>query len=325
MGNTNKTGEEALREAKKEAIKKEAIKKETIKKETVKKETVKKEHKGSMQKKIEELLSCLLLSVGALLASFSVVCILIPNDAIDYGTAGIAIIISKLTNWNLSMCVAGVFLPFIIVGFLILGKKFGIKALLGSAVYTVGLAIFERIPFELNTEHFLAVVFGGAILGAGLSIILKNGGCIDGSEIFANIVVKKISDKTGKNFSMTYLLIGFNACVYAAVFLLINRNAALMSLLVYVVATSIINHFTANYEAIKQVTIITKEPEELINAIKKELNKTCTMMNSYGAIAGENKTLICYVNYFELPKLKEIISRNKGTFSTVSTIEEILR
>ena len=320
MGNTNKTGEEALREAKKEAIKKEAIKKETVKKENVKKE-----HKGSMQKKIEELLSCLLLSVGALLASFSVVCILIPNDAIDYGTAGIAIIISKLTNWNLSMCVAGVFLPFIIAGFLILGKKFGIKALLGSAVYTVGIAIFERIPFELNTEHFLAVVFGGAILGAGLSIILKNGGCIDGSEIFANIVVKKISDKTGKNFSMTYLLIGFNACVYAAVFLLINRNAALMSLLVYVVATSIINHFTANYEAIKQVTIITKESEELVNAIKKELNKTCTMMNSYGAIAGENKTLICYVNYFELPKLKEIISRNKGTFSTVSTIEEILR
>ena len=276
-------------------------------------------------KKAEEALSYLLISAGALLASFSVVCILIPNDAIDYGTAGIAIILSKLTEWNLSMCVAGVFFPFIIAGFVILGKKFGIKALLGSAVYTIGIAVFERIPFELNTEHFLAVVFGGAILGAGLSLILKNGGCIDGSEIFANIVVKKISDVTGKNFSMTYLLIGFNACVYAAVFLLINRNAALMSLLVYVVATSIINHFTDHYEAIKQVTIITKEPDELVKAIKKELNKTCTMMNSYGAIAGENKTLICYVNYFELPKMKEIISKNKGTFSTVSTIDEILR
>lgn len=295
----------------------------------IQKETPKPEGKGEAnkewQKKVEEALSCLLISAGALLASFSVVCILIPNDAIDYGTAGIAIILSKLTSWNLSMCVAGVFFPFIIAGFVILGRKFGIKALLGSAVYTIGIAVFEKIPFELNTEHFLAVVFGGAILGAGLSLILKNGGCIDGSEIFANIVVKWISDRTGKNFSMTYLLIGFNACVYAAVFLLINRNAALMSLLVYVVATSIINHFTDHYEAIKQVTIITKEPDELVKAIKKELNKTCTMMNSYGAIAGENKTLICYVNYFELPKMKEIISKNKGTFSTVSTIDEILR
>ena len=41
--------------------------------------------------------------------------------------------------------------------------------------------------------------------------------------------------------------------------------------------------------------------------------------------SGENKTLICYVNYFELQKVKTIISENKGTFSTVSTIEEILR
>ena len=48
-------------------------------------------------------------------------------------------------------------------------------------------------------------------------------------------------------------------------------------------------------------------------------------MNSYGAIAGENKTLICYVGYFELQKIKEIIAKNKGSFSTVSTIDEILR
>jgi uncharacterized membrane-anchored protein YitT (DUF2179 family) len=189
----------------------------------------------------------------------------------------------------------------------------------------LGLAIFEEYHVEIDTEHFLAVVFGGAILGGGLSLILKNGGCIDGSEIFANIILKKISDKTGKNFSMTYILVGFNACVYIAVFLLINKSAALMSLLVYVVATSIINRFTDHFEAIKQVTIITKTPDAIVTAIKNELNKTCTMMNSYGAIAGENKTLICYVNYFELPVIKEIIERNKGTFSTVSTIDEILR
>ena len=278
-----------------------------------------------MNKRVSEAGSYLFIIIGALMASFAVAVLLIPNDAIDYGTAGIAIIISKLTGFNLSICVAVVFAPFLIAGAVMLGKHFGIKAILGSVVYTLGLAIFEEYHVEIDTEHFLAVVFGGAILVAGLSIILKNGGCIDGSEIFANIILKKISDKTGKNFSMTYILIGFNACVYIAVFLLINKSAALMSLLVYVVATSIINRFTDHFEAIKQVTIITKTPDAIVAAIKDELNKTCTMMNSYGAIAGENKTLICYVNYFELPVIKEIIERNKGTFSTVSTIDEILR
>ena len=185
--------------------------------------------------------------------------------------------------------------------------------------------MFEKIEFQLNVEHFIAVAFGGALLGVGLSLILRHGGCIDGSEIFANIVLKKFFDRTGKNFSMTYLLIAFNACVYTAAFFLINRNAALMSLLVYVVATSIINHFTDRFEAIKQVTIITKTPDGVIDDLMKKMNKTCTMMDSYGAVAGENKTLICYVNYFELQKLKDIISKHKGTFSTVSTIDEILR
>ena len=278
-----------------------------------------------MKKILNQLFSCLMIVVGALLASFSVICILIPNDAIDYGTAGIAIIINKLTGANLSLCVILIFLPFLIAGTWLLGKRFGAKALLGTVAYTVGLSVFEQIPFELNTEHFLAVAFGGALLGFGLSMILRFGGCIDGSEIFANILIKIAERKTGRNFSMTLILLVFNAAVYFAVFILINRNSALLSLLVYVVATAVINHYTDRFEAIKQVTIITKNPEELIRRIKKDLNKTCTIIDSHGAIAGENKTLICYMSYFELQKMREIIAANEGTFSTVTTIEEIIK
>ncbi len=278
-----------------------------------------------MNKKLSNVLSYVAIALGALMASFSVACILLPNDAIDYGTAGIAIIISKLTGFKLSPCVFAVFLPFIIAGFVILGKEFAIKATFGSLFYTVGIDVFEEFSFELNTEHFIAVAFGGAILGAGLALILRYGGCIDGSEIFANIVIRKLSSITGKDFSMTFILIAFNACVYIAAFFLINRNSALLSLLVYFVATMVIDHFTDHFEAIKQVTIITKDVDELVKDIKNDLNKTCTIMDSYGAIAGENKTLICYVNYFELSKMKDVIARHKGTFSTVTTIDEIIR
>ena len=278
-----------------------------------------------MNKTLSGIVSYISIIIGALLASFSVACILLPNDAIDYGTAGISIIISKLTGFNLSVCVALIFAPFVIAGAFFLGMKFTIKAITGSLAYTLGLAFFEHIPFELNTEHFLAVAFGGAVLGFGLSIILRSGGCIDGSEILANIILKKITDKTGKNFSMMPILIAFNSMVYLAVFILIDRNAALLSLLVYVVASLVIDRYTDHFEAIKQVTIITKDEDLLINAIKEDLNKTCTIIESKGAIAGENKTLICYVNYFELQKLRDIIQKNKGTFSTVQTIDEIIR
>lgn len=276
-------------------------------------------------KKRKDLVSYIFIIVGALMASFSVALILLPNDAIDYGTAGVAIIISKLTGLQLSICVLVVFIPFIIAGYIFLGKRFTIKAAIGSIVYTAGLDFFENVPFELNTEHFLAVAFGGAILGAGLSLILRSGGCIDGSEILANIVVKKLSDVTGRNYSMTPVLLAFNALVYLTVFVVIDMTAALLSLLVYVVATVVIDHYTDHFEAIKQVTIITQDPDGIIKDIKDRLNKTCTIMDTRGAIAGANNTLICYISYFELPIMKEIISSHSGSFSTVSTIDEILR
>ena len=279
-------------------------------------------------KKIDykEIISILMIMAGALIAAFSVACILLPNDAIDYGTAGIAIIVSKLTGLNLSLCVLIIFMPFLIIGGFTLGKRFLIKAVFGSAAYMIGLEVFERVPFVLNTEHFIAVAFGGAILGAGLSLILRLGGCIDGSEILATMIVKKLNEKRGANVSMTGILIAFNACVYIAAFLLINRNSALLSLLVYVVATTIIDHFTDRFEAIKQVTIITKNPEPIIKWIKNDMKKTCTVMNSSGAVAGENKTVICYVTYFELQKIREAVKLlEENSFVTVSTIDEIIR
>ena len=276
-------------------------------------------------KKRKDILSYIFIIIGAVMASFSVALILLPNDAIDYGTAGVAIIISKLTGFQLSICLIAVFIPFIIAGYLFLGKRFTVKAALGSIVYTAGIDFFENVPFELNTEHFLAVAFGSAILGAGLSLILRNGGCIDGSEILANIIVKKLSDVTGRNYSMTPVLLTFNALVYFTAFVVIDMTAALLSLLVYVVATVVIDHYTDHFEAIKQVTIITQDPDGIIKDIKDRLNKTCTIMDTRGAIAGANNTLICYISYFELPIMKEIISIHSGSFSTVSTIDEILR
>ena len=116
-----------------------------------------------------------------------------PNDAIDYGTAGIAIIISMLTGMNLSLCVLLIFLPFIAAAFIFVGRDFVIRSFVGTVAYTIGLAYFEKMPFELNTEHFLAVIFGGAILGTGLTLVIRAGGCIDWSEILANIINAKIA------------------------------------------------------------------------------------------------------------------------------------
>ena len=100
-------------------------------------------------------MSFAMITIGALMASFSVACILLPNDAIDYGTAGVAIIVSKMTGLSLSLCVFFIFLPFLIAGVWILGKRFGVKAAVGSIVYTVGLAVLSACPLNSTQSIFL--------------------------------------------------------------------------------------------------------------------------------------------------------------------------
>ena len=269
--------------------------------------------------------SYLLIALGAAMAGFSVACILIPNGAMDFGTIGLSILISRLGNWNLTLCMVIVLTPFLVLGYLFLGPHFGSRATLGAIVYIVSLTVFEHVPFELNTENYLAVAFGGAILGAGLSLILRNGGCVDGSEILANILVKKLSARTGRDYGMTPILIGFNVILYVAVFVLIDRTTALMSLLVYVVATVLTDHFTDHYESVKQVTIHAADAEPIVQDIREHLNKTCTITESRGAVGGANETIVCYVNYFELQEMRYIIEKYRDcSFCTVSTIDELI-
>ena len=149
--------------------------------------------------------------LGAFMAAFSVACILLPNDAIDYGTAGIAIIVSKLTGLHLSVSVFLIFLPFLILGGITMGKNFLIKAISGSAAYMIGLEIFEAIPFQLNVEHFLAVAFGGAILGGGLSIILRRPKLFGGEERHVADALLFLQTDDGIEKVDKQILVGFRA------------------------------------------------------------------------------------------------------------------
>lgn len=122
---------------------------------------------------------------------------------------------------------------------------------------------------SIHTEHYLSVAFGGILLGIELAIILKSSGCIDGSEIMASIIANKLYESTNKNYSMTILLIPFNIIVYILTFFVIGHDAAMQNLLVYIVATLVIDSITNRFEAIKEITIITKDYKPIVNSIKK--------------------------------------------------------
>ncbi|MEI6101283.1 MAG: YitT family protein, partial [Eubacteriales bacterium] len=124
----------------------------------------------------------LLLFAGSVIAAIGLEIFLIPNNIIDGGIVGISIIASYLSNIPLGIFTFALNVPFLIVGYKQIGKTFLLSSLFAIVVFSVFVSILHPIA-GLTNDVLLATVFGGVILGAGVGLILRNGGSLDGTEI----------------------------------------------------------------------------------------------------------------------------------------------
>ena len=117
-------------------------------------------------------LSLVLITVGAIISATALEIILIPNKMIDGGMNGVSIIINTLFGGSLGLIIFLINLPFLILGYKTLGKKFLIKAGYAMILFSTLLEVFHRYnPLIDNT--LLATVYGGIALGVGVGIIIK--------------------------------------------------------------------------------------------------------------------------------------------------------
>ena len=127
-------------------------------------------------KELRKIVEYLVLTLGSIIAAFALQQFLIPNTILDGGVTGIGIIIYKLTDIPLSILVLLINIPFIYIGYRNLGKHFLRRTIYSMLVFSLFLSFFELFsPF--TEEILLATVFGGAILGLGVGLIIKSGGC----------------------------------------------------------------------------------------------------------------------------------------------------
>ena len=161
--------------------------------------------------KYKTLISFIMLTVGAILAAYALETFLIPNTILDGGVTGISIIISKLTKIPLSFLVLILNIPLIYIGYKNMGKSFLIKAVYSMVLFSIFLSYFGY--FESVTEQILlATVYGGALLGVGVGLVIHFGGCIDGTESVALVISKKTSLSVGQ------IVLIFNLIIYTILF-----------------------------------------------------------------------------------------------------------
>ena len=191
-------------------------------------------------KKKGEILSWLMIIAGAVIAAFALEEFLAPNNIFDGGVTGISMIITHVLNdkagvpIKLGILVMVINLPFIIYGFKKIGKQFIIKCAVALIIFSVMTAVFE--PLQNATEdNILAVTFGGVFLGIGVGLVLRGGGILDGTEIVALVLSKKISISVGT------LILLFNVIIYSVAGAVFGLDRGMYSLLMYFITSKVID------------------------------------------------------------------------------------
>lgn len=266
----------------------------------------------------ELVISFIFITVGATVAAFAIEEFLAPNNIMDGGIVGISMIIDKFIFIPLSVITIILNLPFLIIGYKQLGKMFLVKTAYAMAVFSIMLQVFLTFT-NATEEELLATVFGGVILGIGVGLVIRYGGCLDGTETVAILLSKKISLSVGQ------IVLVCNIVIYSAVGVLFGLDRAMYSLLTYFITSKVIDMIEIGMDQAKAVMIITNEGKRIADSIYRRLGRTVTMLEGEGLISGKKVVLYCVVTRIELSELKRIIKGDDASaFMTISDVSEIV-
>ena len=258
------------------------------------------------------------LTAGSVAAAFALEEFLVPSTILDGGVVGVSMIVSQLAHIPLSLLTFLLNIPFLIIGAKNLGRRFFLSAIYSMALFSVMLRVFEDFT-NATTDPILATVFGGVLLGFGVGLVLRGGGCLDGTETVALLISRKTRLSVGQ------VVFAINILIYSAAGLLFGWDRAMYSLMTYFISFKIIDMVEEGMEQAKSVMIITDDGDAMADAIYRQLGRTCTMMEGTGRISGEKSVLYCVVTRVELSAVRRIITEADGSaFVTISDVSEIV-
>lgn len=261
------------------------------------------------------------ITAGAFLAALSIRIFLVPNQLIDGGIVGVALILSRLYgDGYLSYFLLILNLPFVFLSYRYIRSNFVIYMLVAVLLFAGFLMLLEKAP-HFKADPLEIIVFGGAILGIGCGLIIRYGGCLDGTEIMAIIINRK------KGFTVGQVVLFFNIFVFGAYGLIFHDwHIALRSLLTYVVAFKMIDLVIVGLDELKSVLIISSKPKELATVIMNELGLGLTVMHGKGGFSGESREILfIIIERLDLAQLKEIVLReDPSAFMAIEDLHEVV-
>lgn len=265
------------------------------------------------------LLRGLIVIIGAFITAYGLEAVLIPNNVSDGGVTGLSIVGSKLFGLPLGLLIAILNIPFVYLGYKQIGKSFAIYSVIGIASLAVGTVVMHHITPIVEGDTLLVTVVGGIIIGLGMGLALRNGGALDGIDMLAVLLSRKLP------FGTSDLILFLNVFVFIVVSTVFGLQGAILSGIAYFIASKVIHIVEEGLSGAKTFKIITKHPEMMIETIRDRLGRGATYSVVQGGYSNEHfKEITCVINRLEERKMKEIIREiDENAFIMVYEVAEV--
>ncbi len=261
-----------------------------------------------------------LIIMGIFSASFGFKGFLLTNNFIDGGATGISLLISALTDIPLPLLIVCINIPFVILGYIVLGKGFAIK----TALAISGLALcVATVHFpNVTNDNLLVAIFGGFFLGAGIGLSVRGGAVIDGTEVLAIYLSKKLGTTIGD------IIILINVIIFSTAAYFLSIEIALYSLITYLAASKTLDFIVEGIDEYIGVTIISSHSDEIREMIIHVMGRGVTVYSGkrgYGKKGETREVDIIYtvITRLELNKLNtEIQKIEPSAFVVMNSVKD---
>jgi len=254
--------------------------------------------------------------LGSVLVSIGLEIFLIPNNIIDGGMTGLAIMASHLTKVQLGIFIFVFNLPFVIIGYRQIGKTFALSTIFSIICLSIGVSLLNPVP-GITQDTLLATIFGGIIMGVGVGLIIRNSGSLDGTEIIAIILEKRSA------FSIGEIVMFFNLFILGSSGFIFGWDRAMYSLIAYFIAFKTIDITVQGLDESKSVIIVSEKNKEISDAIMARLGRGIILLDGKGAYSGtETNVIYVVLSRLEIAKLKNIVhGSDEEALITITSVE----
>lgn len=250
-----------------------------------------------------------------------------PHHIAPGGLTGVAILLNYIFEW-IPVGVATIVMnvPLIIAAWFVLSKSLAIRTMWGIVISSVLVDVMEPwlksiYPADENANPLLVCIFGGAILGLGVGLILRRGGTTGGSEVISRLLEKKYP-----HMSVGTLILCVDAVVITLSAIVYGNIANAMYAVVFVfIGSQIIDRVVYGGRSGKMIMIITKKQPEITQAVMTKVNRGVTLLKSQGGYSGQDQnTMLVAVRRDEVFRLRQAVFEiDPDAFLMMLTTDEV--